>query len=381
MMHKLLLIFFLVGISVSLKAQEDIIERDYFPGARAKNSAIAAARYAEEGYFYTKFTTFIRAVDSSRVYADTALFFIKRSLMLGDTALHYAPKVNYPAVDFLNAGIQKATKGDSIIRAYYPMSEIESHHVFGREASLVLSNSVMNFYNASLLLTAESDAPDSEAERYQVLPYGDEIIRLEVDETAFQQASNSYEHEMSDLEKVNKEIQAKIDATSDQKTRYMYRQKQELLDAQLTQNTLRLEDLSNRLEEIRQLLQNKHLSDVKDVEEPEHLPYFETASTSKVVEMDKDVPDGLVYKIQLGYYPSNVDIDNFHGLFPISGETVRANLARYFAGLFYSYKDATVGNKYVRTHAIANAFIVPFYNGEKISISSAVEIERNRGLK
>lgn len=380
-MHKLLLIVFLVGISVSLKAQEDIIERDYFPGARAKNSAIAAARYAEEGYFYTKFTTYIRAVDSSRIYADTALFFVKRALMLGDTALYYAPKTNYPAVDFLNSGVEKATTGDSIIRAYYPMSEIESHHVFGREAATVLSNSVMNFYNASLLLRGESEAPESEAGRYQVLPYGDEVIRLEVDETAFQQASNSYEEEIGDLEKLQNQIQSRIDASTDQKTRYQYRQKQDLVNAQLTQSTSRLEDLSSRIEEIRQLLQKKHLDDVKDVEEPEHLPYFETASTSKEVEMDKEVPDGLVYKIQLGYYPSNVDIENFHGLFPISGETVRDNLARYYAGVFYSYKDATVGNNYVRDHAIANAFIVSFYNGQKISVSSAVEIERNRGLK
>ncbi len=381
MMHKLLLFVFLVGISGSLKAQDDIIERDYFPGARAKNSAIAAARYAEEGYFYTKFTTYINAVDSSRIYADTALFFVKRALMLGDTALYYAPKTNYPAVDFLYSGVKKAVTGDSIIRAYYPMSEIESHHVFGREASVVLSNSVMNFYNASLLLRGESDAPESEGDRYEVLPYGDEVIRLEVDETAFQQASNAYEDEIGDLEKMNNQIQSRIEASTDQKTRYQYRQKQDLINIQLTQSTSRLEDLSSRIEEIRQLLQKKHLDDVKNVDEPEHLPYFETASTSKEVEMDKEVPDGLVYKIQLGYYPSNVDIDNFHGLFPISGETVRDNLARYYAGVFYSYRDAAVGNNYVRNHAIANAFIVSFYNGEKISVSSAVEIERNKGLK
>src|SRR5690606_40326609 len=86
---------------------KDLIEREYFPGARAKNSAIAAARYAQEGYYYIKFTAFVNAVDSSRMFADTALFFVKRSLMLADTALFYAPAINYPAVDFLNTGHKK----------------------------------------------------------------------------------------------------------------------------------------------------------------------------------------------------------------------------------------------------------------------------------
>jgi hypothetical protein len=97
--------------------------------------------------------------------------------------------------------------------------------------------------------------------------------------------------------------------------------------------------------------------------------------------MNEEVPDGLVYKIQLGYYPENEDINNFHGLFPITGETVRDELARFYAGLFFSYAAASAGNKYVRQNAIANAFIVPFHNGEKISVSRAIEIERSRGLK
>ena len=43
---------------------------------------------------------------------------------------------------------------------------------------------LMDFFNASLLLRSEEDAPASESERYEVLPFDDEIVRLEADEAA-----------------------------------------------------------------------------------------------------------------------------------------------------------------------------------------------------
>ena len=374
-------ILFLITITSLFAQSEDVIERDYFPGARAKNSAIAAARYAQEGYYYTKFTTYINALDSSRMFADTALFFVKRSLMLADTALIHAPVINYPAVNFLKSGRERTMESDKIIRDYYPMVDVKSHHIFGRDAALNLSNAIMDFYNASLLLHSEPEAGTEESVRYEVMPYAAEVTRLEIDETAFQIASNALEQEIIDLENLSSSLQLKINNSGDQKARFALRQNLDKVDRMLVQNTSRLKDTSHRIEEIRQLLNRKHLDDVKNLEEPEHLSYFETSGSQKTIEMDKEVPDGLVYKIQLGYYPSDVDIENFHGLFPISGETVRKDLARYYAGLFYSFKEAAVGNDYIRNNVIANAFIVPFQNGDKISISTAVEIERQRGVK
>ncbi len=381
LMRKLAILFIILNGGLGAHAQ-DIIERSYFPGAQAKNAAIAAARYAEEGYYYTKFTTYISAVDSSRMFADTALFFVKRSLMLGDTSIFYAPVSNVDARKFLENGKIKAIIGDSIIREYYPMIDIKSHNVFGIDASYHLSNSVMDFFNASLLLSVEDSVPDSENDRYPVLPFDDEIKRLEADETTFQHAANSYESEIAMLDDLAIEITAEIAKAPDQKTRFNLRTWLDEVNLELKVSTSGLQDASYRIQEIRYLLDRKYLEDVKNLEQPEHVSKFETTDSSQdAVEMDQEVPDGLVYKIQLGYYPEDEDINNFYGLFPITGETVRKDLARFYAGLFFSYADASAGNKYVRQNAIANAFIVPFHNGQKISVSRAVEIERARGVR
>lgn len=380
-MKKVSIIALLIGFGSSSLNAQDIIEREYFPNARAKNASVAAARYAEEGYHYSKFITYVSAVDSSRMFADTALFFVKRSLMLADTAISYAPKTNFAACDFLSQAVKKTNTADTILREFYPMIDLESHHVFGRDAALHLSNSVMDFFNASLLLKAEDAAPKTEDERYKVLPFDDEIVRLEADEVAFQLAANEFEEEIVTLDKMSAGIADKINKSNDQKVRHKLRQKKERVDRQLKASTIRLKDTSGRIQELRHLLDHKYLEDVEGVDEPEHLAQFETSSKEKEIEMDQAIPEGLVYKIQLGYYPNDVDIEQFHGLFPISGETVRADMGRYYAGMFYSYTEASRGNIYVRENAIANAFVVPFHNGKKISISQAVEVERQRGVK
>ncbi len=379
-MMKSILSILAFGLSV-IAFSQDVIERDYFPNARAKNASIAAARYAEEGYHYTKFIQYISAVDSSRMFADTALFFVKRSMMLGDTALYYASESNLGARNYLNIARAKTHTADTIIREFYPMVDIKSHHVFGSDAALNLSNAVMDYFNASLLLRSEDDVPAAEEERYEVLPFDDEIVRLEADEATFQLAANEYEKEVKELSRMSEEIVNDLQLADNEKSRKDLENIQEEVSAQLTYSTERLKDTSTRIQEIRQLLDTKYLEDVKDVEEPDHLAQFETESDSDEIEVDETVPDGLVYKVQLGYYPVDVNIENFHGLFPISGETVRSDLLRCYAGLFYTYSDASKGNDYVQNNAIPNAFVVAFNNGEKISISQAIEVERRRGLK
>ncbi len=360
---------------------QDYIERAYFPNAQARNAAIAAARYAEEGYHYTRFTIYTNAIDSSRVYADTALFFVKRSMMLCDTSLHHAPASNQPAIDYLLSGKTRISAADSVIRGFYPMVELRSHHFFGREATYHLSGAVMDFFSASLLLRPE-DASLEVAEQYDVLPFEDEITRLEADEVAFQHLINAYEHEVRNLEMLAENVQKEIDKAPDQKTRVNLRSWIQEINLQMQSNTVQTESASHRIQEIRVLLDRKYLRDLEGVEAPEHLAQFET-NTNKPAKltMDEELPEGLVYKIQLGYYPSDVDVNYFRGLFPITGETVRKGTSKIFAGMFYSYSEASKGLDYVRKNAIANAFIVPFHSGAQISLSRAVEIEKMKGVK
>ncbi|MCH2213933.1 MAG: hypothetical protein MK086_02065 [Flavobacteriales bacterium] len=371
-----LILFF--GFSAFLLNGQDLIERNYFSNAKAKNAAIAAARYAEEGYYYTKFTTFLSSVDSSRIFADTALFFMKRSLMLTDTSLFHAPKTNLRALNLLYEGKGKLLMADSVMREFYPMVDISSHHYFGNETSLHLSNAVMDIFNASLLLKSQPPKEIPKIEKYEVLPFEDELVRLEADEASFQQAANSYEEEIALYEEMYKELKSQAKKSNKKHITSSIKESIEQVKIQIDKSVSDLEDASFRIQEIRELLASKYLEDVADAEQPEHLSQFAKAKDGDVI-MDEEVPEGLVYKVQLGYFPEDVDKNNFEGLFPVSGETVKDGLVRFYAGLFFSYEKAREGNAYIQENAIPGSFVVPFYNGEKISMSRAVEIERARG--
>jgi hypothetical protein len=369
-----------LSVLIGLLNGQDFIERDYFDNAKAKNAAIAAARYAEEGYYYTKFTTFINSVDSSRLFADTALFFMKRSLMLSDTSIFHASKKNLRALNLLHEGKSMLLIADSVMREFYPMVDISSHKYFGSQSSLHLSNAVMDLFNASLLLKSDPSEDIPKVPDYEVLPFKDELVRLEADEASFQQAANSYEQEIALYEDIYKELDSEAKRAAKTAIVSSIEQSMNQVEAQLNRAVADLEDASFRIEEIRELLDKKYLGEVADVEDPQYISHFEKAADGEVV-MNEDMPDGLVYKIQLGYYPEDVDKNHFSGLFPVSGETVKDGLARYYAGLFFSYQKASEGNAYVRESAIPNSFVVPFYNGQKISMSRAVAIEQQRGAE
>ncbi|MEM9052223.1 MAG: hypothetical protein AAGC47_09250, partial [Bacteroidota bacterium] len=295
--------FFLVllfGFSATLLSGQDLIERNYFDNAKAKNAAIAAARYAEESYYYTKFTTFLNSVDSSRIFADTALFFMKRSLMLTDTSLFHAPKTNLRALNLLYEGKGKLLMADSVMREFYPMIEISSHNYFGNETSLHLSNAVMDIFNASLLLKSQPPKEITKIENYEVLPYEDELVRLEADEASFQQAANSYEEEIALYEDMHKELKKQAKRAKKNDISSSIETSMTQVKAQIDKAVSGLEDASFRIQEIRELLASKYLEDVADVEEPQYLSQFEKAKEGEVI-MDEEVPEGLVYKIQLGY--------------------------------------------------------------------------------
>lgn len=379
-----LLVFFLLMLSFTGRAQ-DVIEREYFSGARAKNAAIAAARYAEEAYYYARFSTFVYAVDSSRSFADTSLFFLKRAEMLSDTSQIYLGKENPEAENFLLQGDQNIAIADSLIRDFYPMIDIRSHHYYGKMSSMYISEATMDYFNASLHIAAGDSLSPEEQMQFAVLPYQDEVERLEADEAAFQLAANEMDSRIKMISQVINRLDQEIQKAPTATERKRIGGEKRKFVAEFLHVRDNLRGISNQLASIKQLLERKYLSEAQELDQAHTADAsFETnysAASAEQVVLDARVPDGLVYKIQLGYYPRTEDIENFYGLFPITGETVGEDLMRVYAGLFYSYTKASEGKKYISEKLLPNAFIVPFYNGEKISNSRAIELERLRATK
>ena len=91
--------------------------------------------------------------------------------------------------------------------------------------------------------------------------------------------------------------------------------------------------------------------------------------------IDQLLPDGVVYKIQLGAFSKPVAANTFKGLTPISGETLASGVIRYYAGLFRQFAAANDALRKVREYGFKDAFIVAFYNRKTITPERARQLE------
>ncbi len=93
--------------------------------------------------------------------------------------------------------------------------------------------------------------------------------------------------------------------------------------------------------------------------------------------LDMEIPRGTFYRIQLGVFGSTVSDDHFGGLSPITAETVPGkSLTRYYAGKFTRYDEARQALEKVRQAGFKDAFIVGWYDRQKMPVSRILELEK-----
>ncbi|NBC84097.1 MAG: hypothetical protein GVY19_12070 [Bacteroidetes bacterium] len=96
------------------------------------------------------------------------------------------------------------------------------------------------------------------------------------------------------------------------------------------------------------------------------------------IAVDPPLPDHLMYKIQLGVFSKPVEPSKFGGLSPITAEYLeQKKLTKYYCGRFVSYNDAYDALKKIKTHGFSDAYIISYYQGRKIPVSRARELEKS----
>ncbi len=92
---------------------------------------------------------------------------------------------------------------------------------------------------------------------------------------------------------------------------------------------------------------------------------------------DVDIPDGAFYRIQLGVFSKDVSYDSFGGISPVNAETIPGkSLTRFYAGKFSNYNQARDALNRIKEKGFSDAFIVSWYNGEKVSLNKVIELEK-----
>ncbi len=106
------------------------------------------------------------------------------------------------------------------------------------------------------------------------------------------------------------------------------------------------------------------------------LPYS-PYSVDNPIPFDISLPDGPVYRIQLGIYLAPMGEQLFGGMAPLSGEYIPArNSYKYYAGMFRSIDDAEKALTDIRRKGFRDAFIVAWHDGRTLPVNRAASLER-----
>ena len=88
-------------------------------------------------------------------------------------------------------------------------------------------------------------------------------------------------------------------------------------------------------------------------------------------------PSGLVFRVQVGAFRKPVAVDKFREFSPVSGEILTNGLTVYLAGYFNNTASALTARKEIRKIGYADAFVVAYCDGKRISIAEARALEQS----
>jgi hypothetical protein len=96
------------------------------------------------------------------------------------------------------------------------------------------------------------------------------------------------------------------------------------------------------------------------------------ARVAAPIAMDQPLPEGIVFKVQIGAFRKPVPVEAFSDMTPVMGETVSNDLVRYTAGLFTGFQQAAEAKDKVRGRGYSDAFVVAYRDGKRIPLGEAM---------
>lgn len=102
-------------------------------------------------------------------------------------------------------------------------------------------------------------------------------------------------------------------------------------------------------------------------------------SAAKPIPIDEKMPDGLVFKVQIGAFKAPLPDNTFRGLSPVSAQTTPNGYLRYMAGNFEKYESASAVKNDLRNLGYNDAFVVAYLNGKRITLAEAIEKLKSEG--
>jgi tetratricopeptide (TPR) repeat protein len=105
-------------------------------------------------------------------------------------------------------------------------------------------------------------------------------------------------------------------------------------------------------------------------------------SAANPVPIDKNLPDGLVYTIQIAAFKNVLDPSLFKGLYPVYGKLKKeTGITFYYTGFFRRPEDARQALPKAREAGFPDAFVIALMNDIRVSMERAAQLGKEWGVK
>lgn len=102
-------------------------------------------------------------------------------------------------------------------------------------------------------------------------------------------------------------------------------------------------------------------------------------SETKPIPINEKLPDGIVFRVQIGAFKNPIPTDQFKGLTPVGGETTPQGFIRYQAGMFDQYNKANAVKNDLKKLGYKDAFVVAYKNGKRVNLNEALDSLQKSG--
>lgn len=104
-------------------------------------------------------------------------------------------------------------------------------------------------------------------------------------------------------------------------------------------------------------------------------------SEEQPIPINAALPEGIVYKVQVGAFRKDIPQNLYAQFAPVSGEESPSGLTRYAVGLFKAFTSADLAKKEVRSMGYKDAFVVAYKNGVRIPLYEARAESKDKGTE
>jgi len=100
------------------------------------------------------------------------------------------------------------------------------------------------------------------------------------------------------------------------------------------------------------------------------------------ITIDPEVPQGLIYRIQIAVFRNPVTLAYFKGITPVYGFKIEGtDKVIYYVGMFRKLSDASKALSSVKSKGFKDAFVAPLVDSKRVSADRAVSLEKEWGTK